>query len=525
MQPALEFRHALLSAPNLSVPIAFSDHVRVKEPVASGQRSLLEHDLRAAVSDIIGGLRSVSHEGLEAGARLQLERVRATGEQLSRLMDEALSMMLGDHDFVVAQSDDIQLPGLISDLQAQWRGRAHEKGLTFTATLAENAPQALALNRIALDRILSNVISNAIKYSDGGNVALHVDLSPTDQLRMVVTDDGPGFSAEALSRLFDFGGRPHDTAEPGHGLGLHIVRDMAGRLGGAITVENRLAGGTGITLELPPTSWAKAAIATPHPELPDLSRFKVLVADDSPTNQLIISQMLARMGAEFAIAPDGVAALHRLKTETFDLALVDIEMPHLSGLDVIRRVRASEGRLKTVPVIAITAHVLRSDCDAILAAGADEILTKPLAGIEAFGATIEKLLHRVEASAEGAAPAATPAPEQIVTRLEQLVDLAGPDSGHELLSRLCTDLRNAQEGMLRGYAEGAVDRVRSCTHTLIAIAGAAGAEELLALACALNNAAQASDIADQGAALRQALVLLEQLIMQAETLRLRRGEV
>ncbi len=524
MQPALEFRHILLSAPKLTARAAFSAQSRMMAAVpadTSARLALLGHDVRAAVSDVIGGLQLLPREGLAPEAHLQLERVRASAELLSRLMDEGLAAVLGEDNVASAPTDNIPLTGLIHDIEARWCGRAREKGLTFTASTARNAPHVLTLNRIALDRILSNILSNAIKYSDVGVVALHVEITPSNRLRLAVTDDGPGFSAEALARLFDLGGRPHDNEVPGQGLGLHIARGMAGRLGGAITVENRTTGGACIALELPPTSWTTPT--APPAALPDLSHVKVLVADDSATNQAIIGRMLDRMGASYVIADDGVAALDWLSRETFDLALVDIEMPRLSGLDVIHQLRVGAYAHKNMPVIAITAYVLQSNRDAIYAAGADAILVKPLAGIETFGATISKLLNHPAIPAEEAAMSAAAAQDDTSTRLERLVDAAGPDLGQELLSRLSADLRSVEHGLIEGFAAGAAEQIHSCTHILIALAGTAGAEELLALARALNHTAQTGDITTGKATMRRALDLLKRLITQTDDLRLRRG--
>ncbi len=492
-------------------------------PDATTRMTLLGHDLRAAVSDIIGGLRLVSQDGLDEDTRIQLERIRASGEVLALLLEEGLSVMLGEEEFVATHPANVQLGRLIHDVNMRWSGRARELGLGFALSVAPDVPQVLALDRVALERILSNTLSNAMKYSETGTVRLDVDMSAAGALRMTVTDQGPGFSSEAMARLFEYGGRPAGLSQPGSGLGMHITRSMTGRLGGTISVENRPGGGAGVTLELPPESWTVTAEEPEEFGIPDLSLCKVLVAEDNATNRTIIAHMLTRMGATFEIAEDGVEAEAWLESEVFDLALIDIEMPRRSGIDVIRNLRAGTGRNKNLPVIAITAYVLRANRDAIYAAGADAILAKPLAGLETFGMSIAQVLER---HGTGAAPAPV-MPEDgsaVCDGLEHLLEVAGPEVARELLDRLRTDLQNAERELVAGLAETNIALVRSCTHVLIALAGAVSSVPLQTLAQALNTAAHRRETAGFARMGKETLTHLDRLITLVTNEKIRRGE-
>jgi CheY-like chemotaxis protein len=486
----------------------------------SARLALLGHDLRAAVSDIIGGLRLVPQASLDPEVQVQLERVRASGEVLARLMEEALAQMLGEDEFAATHPANVQLARLLYDVEMRWSGRAREKGLGFELTVAPDVPAVLTIDRLALERVLANTLSNAMNHSDTGTVRLDVDLAPSGALRMAVSDQGPGFSAAAMARLFEFGGRPDGASKPGQGLGMHITRAMTGRLGGTISVQNRPEGGARVTLELPPECWTMTEATADPVALPDLTGLKVLVAEDNATNQLIIGRMLKRLGAYAEFAADGVEAAARLAREDFDLGLVDVEMPRLSGLDVIRGLRAGAGRNRTLPVIAVTAYVLRANRDAIHAAGADAILGKPLAGIETFGSTIARLLDRRRAGAGvGADPRRKPASQS----LERLLAAAGPDCARELLDRLCSDLRGAERDLVTGLAQGIAARVRACTHVIAALAGAVGAETLHARASALNLAAGRGEQELFPVLGRETLAGLDRLITHVEGEKLRRA--
>lgn len=471
--------------------------------------SLLSHDLRAAVSDIIGGLRLIDHSGFDHDSSLQLERVRAAGEVLARLLEEAFAAMEGDAG--VPGPANVQMLRFLHDVEMRWSGRAREKGLAFRVAVAPDVPKVLALDRIALERALANILSNAIKYTDTGAVGLSVAVTDSGAIRIAVRDQGPGFSDAALARLFEYAARPEGTGKPGHGLGLHISRDMAERMGGAIVAVNLPGGGAELAIELPRESW-EPDLPPPERPLPDLSRIKVLVAEDNPTNQTIFGHMLGAMGAEFEIAEDGVEALDWLEREAFDLALIDVEMPRLSGIDVIRALRARGSAHRQMPIIAATAYVLRANRDAIYAAGADAILAKPLPGITAFGQAVADALQRATGPVADAAEAAFGAAELNREKFDHLMEIAGADGARELLDRVSSDLRRAERGLVAGLTEMDLTAIRADTHVLISLAGAVGAEQLQALAEALNTSAHRHDDPATRRIGAEALAQLDRLI-------------
>ncbi|MFN0116534.1 MAG: response regulator [Paracoccaceae bacterium] len=466
----------------------------VAAPSGSAEKAsglaLLGHDLRAAVSDIIGGLRLIDQTGLDDGTRLQLERIRSSGEVLARLIEEGLAFLFGEALADQGQHANVQMARLLYDLEARWSGRAREKGLAFRVVAAPDLPRVISVDRLALERILANLLSNAVKYTDTGAVELGAERGPDGALRFSVSDSGPGFSAAALDRLYEFAGRPEGTGKPGYGFGMHISKNLAQRLGGALSVANLAGGGAEAVLELPAGTWAPAADPM-RLELPDLSRIKVLIAEDSPTSQSVLGHMLSRMGAEFSTAADGVEALHWLEREAFDVALIDIEMPRLSGTEAIRAIRGNDRLYARMPIIAVTAYVLRADREKIYAAGADSILSKPLPGIEAVGLAIAAALAR---NATLATPPHAPEPRGDLPDLDRaqfdhLIEIAGPDGARELLDRLVTDLGRCTANLARALAAGDRTAMRAETHVLIALAGAVGAKRLQKTAEELNVSA------------------------------------
>lgn len=472
---------------------------------AESRLALFGHDIRAAMSDIVGGLRLIDLDAVEPATRLQLERVRAASEDLARLMEDALAAMTGE-DGSGDTADSLPLGRLLHDVEMRWSGRAREKGLSFEITRASDLPRVIRLDRLALERILSNLLSNAIKYTDTGGISLHVGRGSAGALCFRVSDDGPGFP----SLVKDETSAP--PRKPGSGLGLRIAREMAGRLGGMVLAHNRPEGGAETELSLPQSSWAPGDLAAQLPaDLPYLGQIKVLVAEDSETNQAILRSMLVALGAEVEIAVDGIEALNRLEHNVFDAALIDIEMPRLSGIEVMRALRASGGRHARIPIMAVTAYVLRANREAIYAAGADSIFAKPLGGLEAFGLAMGRLMDRQATLEENECPAAR-ARQMDAARFQALLEITGPEGRADLIERLLSDLRTVERGLIEGCAEPDYDMIRAQTHVLIAVAGAVGADRLMERARQLNDAGHQRAAETIGAVAPEVLSLLDDLI-------------
>jgi CheY-like chemotaxis protein len=235
-----------------------------------------------------------------------------------------------------------------------------------------------------------------------------------------------------------------------------------------------------------------------------LSGLRILLAEDNPTNQLVAMQMLESLGASAALAEDGVEALGCIEREPFDAVLVDIEMPRLNGIEVIRHVRGMPGAVSETALIALTAYVMREHRAAIEAAGADGIIAKPITSIEQFGADIRRYMRsRAPARASAATgPAAGPsagsgsgaAPDPIDRGIyHELARAIGPAAMSELLERADSDLRDARARLERALDPLDLDEIRAVTHILISIAGAVGAVALQDQAGRMNRAAHGND--------------------------------
>lgn len=242
----------------------------------------------------------------------------------------------------------------------------------------------------------------------------------------------------------------------------------------------------------------------------ELSGLSILLAEDNPTNQLVAVQMLESLGATVTLANDGAEALEILEGTLFDVALIDIEMPRVSGIELIQKLRADSGPVADMPMIALTAYVMREHRAAISEAGADGIIAKPILSIERFGEEIlEYMRERLASKATPIQPDANVANPETATNDGS--DQADAGIDREIFDRLCGSFDDATRieliGKIRADVADAATRIegsvpnrdvmelRAATHILISVAGAIGAIKLQTLAQCLNSAGHESDVA------------------------------
>jgi CheY-like chemotaxis protein len=500
---------------------------------------MLAHDIRGALSSVIGGIALIDRGTVDGATRVQLDRVSAAAEALSTLVGDALA----EPAAVVVPAAGAAEPGAAAEVDLveflrlvaqRWPGEAEAKGLRFALVAGPGLPARLRVDPGALSRVLGNLIGNAVKFSDAGTVRLAVGRKAGGDIAFVVEDDGPGIGEHDALRAFDFGYR-NGAGKPGHGIGLHIAKTLTEAMGGRISLATRPEGGARATLVLPASlgegiaggglgasaggglaATGRSGSGGDPGGLPDLLGLRVLLAEDNPTNQMVASQMLASMNAEVVLASDGIEALALFETNEVDLLIVDIEMPRMSGLDVIRAIRARSDRRGRTPIVALTAYAMKEHRERISEAGADGLISKPIVSVAAFGRSVAAIAgHRARAMplSASAEQQGDGSPVIDVATYDALAEAIGPEMMAELLDRVVADLETAGARLRRAANPIDLATVRESSHILISVAGAVGAVRLQTCARALNTEAHASGasgltggiegcLAEIGAALR-----------------------
>ncbi len=487
------------------------DPGRRPESVAAGQAratsrdfAMLAHDIRGALQGVIGGVIALEQQDPPDEVAEQVARISTA----TRSLDHLVSLLLGDAEETSGEAGavGVDLRTFAAYLRQRWTGEAHDAGFDFRVDVGSDAPGRVLVHRMALARAVGNLVRNAITHG-GGGVQVTARGAPDGGLLLEVRDHGAGLpDAARMSLATD---APPATAGPRpHGLGLRIVQAICAETGARLRLDNPADSGLRATIELPQALVASSvADASPavavrseppaerNPEPSGLRGARILLAEDNPTNQMVANQMLRALDAEVTISSDGVEALEAFERAEYDLVVVDIEMPRMSGLDVIRAIRGRTDGRSDVPIVALTAYALREHRDRIAEAGANGLISKPITSIEALGRELASHLRpRTAPSALASAgpgepeeAAGDPAVDMEVYRA--LCEAIGADMMAELLEKVIGDLEEARRELSAAIDPLDPGPIRSVSHILISVAGAIGAKRLQHGARDLNRAA------------------------------------
>lgn len=349
---------------------------KVRERTASLEQFLarVSHDLRTPLTGMTGFAENMLAGltgPLTEKQHQYLTRIIANGGRLGRLVDDLLDLLV-DPDQIKLELREVSLPSLVLDMVEQARPLALAKRQRLEVQCVDETVTVWA-DADRLSRVVGNLVDNAIKYTgQGGSVLVKVKADDLLFARVSVIDTGEGIPAEALPKMFDSSfriDRPGKSQVKSHRIGLSIVKDLVERHGGTITVRSELGKGSEFSFTVP----LRLTLEKRSPSPPTEAR-RLLVADDDPDIRQLLSDRLTSDGYVVQTAADGREALLAVRSQKFDALIADINMPEVSGLEVLRKVREEQPSL---PVIIITAADARERALAAVQAGAQAYLLKP----------------------------------------------------------------------------------------------------------------------------------------------------
>lgn len=348
--------------------------------------AVASHELRTPMNGLLGMAHALENSDLSAAQREQVELMIRSGDSLMHLLNDVLDLSRIETGRIELALADIDPRTLLNEVANAWRDAAAFKGLTLTVDIAPDLPTTIHADDLRIRQVLTNLVSNAIKFTAVGGVTIEArPVAGVDDRRMIaiaVSDSGPGVPDHARERVFDSFTQADETVSRdygGAGLGLSIARALARRMGGDLTLAPSETGARFVfRFEAAEAAGREAEPRDVLENAPPLDQVRVLIAEDNAVNQLVARAMLEPLGVILTVVDNGQDALEAMGDARYDCVLMDINMPVMDGVTALEAIRAGRVGAHPPPIIALTASAMAGDRERFLEMGFDDHLGKPI---------------------------------------------------------------------------------------------------------------------------------------------------
>lgn len=345
--------------------------------------AMMSHELRTPMNGVLGMAQALKTGRLDAKQAEQVEMLIRSGDTLMAILNDILDLSKVEAGRLELEAEVFDLHDLAGRVCDLWRDAAAAKELNLLSVIDPATPRWVEGDPTRIRQIMLNLLSNALKFTAHGCVRLSLRPARGEGIEIVVDDTGIGMSPEQQARLF----QPFTQGDltvtrrfGGTGLGLAISRQLADMMGGHIAVESAEGEGSTFRVTLPLAAVdAPVREAVPEPPVEGIAGLRILVVEDNLINQAVARAVLEAADAVIDVAGDGIEALEKLKSQTFDLVLMDVHMPRMDGIEALRAIRdGAAGGAADLPVVALTADAMAGEDKRLLRLGFDGVQPKPI---------------------------------------------------------------------------------------------------------------------------------------------------
>ena len=342
----------------------------------------MSHEVRTPLNGILGIAQLLSRGKLDAEQRELVETLERSGQNLLGVVNQILDFSKLEAGKVQLNPAPVEVARLLDEVVGLFRVAAQAKGLELSAVTSPDCPSCVLVDGEHLRQILHNLVGNALKFTEHGEVQISASALPNG-VSLVVSDSGPGLDPVQIAELFQpFTQTDRSTTRQhgGTGLGLAISRQLAEAMGGTLSVDSSAGNGAAFCVSVPaPLAQVVAApIRQPSGAWARPIGLRILVAEDNQVNWLVMQKILRHLGQQCELAATGREALDAVRDREFDLVFMDVQMPEMDGLEATRCIRTQLPASRQPWIVALTASVMAEQQAACTAAGMDDYLSKPL---------------------------------------------------------------------------------------------------------------------------------------------------
>ncbi|MCC6919343.1 MAG: response regulator [Alphaproteobacteria bacterium] len=344
----------------------------------------MSHEIRTPLNGVVGMAQLLQRSDLTPRQQQFSDTIIASSNALLSVINDILDLSKIEAGLLKLKTDWFNPRDVVLSAISVVSAAAHEKGLAIESAIARDADGRVMGDADRLGQVLINLLGNAVKFTDHGEISVHVLRKGGDVVRFEVKDSGPGIPLEQQDLIFERfrqGDGSPTRRYGGTGLGLSICKQLVDLMGGHIGVKSRPGEGSTFWAEigLQPAVETRSEDTAASSSAPLRSTARILVAEDNSINQQVILEALRALGITDVVAADnGAAALEKLRSFQFDAVLMDISMPVMSGAEAICEIRRSDAAFSAIPIVAVTANAMKGDCETYLALGADAYIAKPI---------------------------------------------------------------------------------------------------------------------------------------------------